>query len=208
MAKKTLTRLIRHKNALQRFKKLGFIKVFSDNLADATGSTPSQVRKDFSLFGISGNKRGGYQINELLEQLNSLLGKDKIHNVIVAGAGNIGSALLKYEGFEKEGIKIIAAVDIDPAKHKPSGKIPVLPLDKMKDFIKKHNIQIGIITVPDIAAQQVLDIMVSAGIRGILNFAPIRLKADERIVIKSVNLALELENIIYFVSARDKEKKS
>ena len=106
MAKKTLTRLIRHKNALQRFKKLGFIKVFSDNLADATGSTPSQVRKDFSLFGISGNKRGGYQINELLEQLNSILGKDKIHNVIVAGAGNIGSALLKYEGFEKEGIKI------------------------------------------------------------------------------------------------------
>ena len=98
--RKCIMRLSRYKNGLKRLKALGFIKVFSDNLADAAGVTPSQVRKDFSIFGISGNKRGGYKVDELIEKLNDILGKNEIQDVILVGAGHIGTALLKYKGFD------------------------------------------------------------------------------------------------------------
>lgn len=199
-----IIRLSRYKNSLYRLKTLGFVKVFSDNLADAIGVTSEQVRKDFSLFGISGNKRGGYQVDALIEKLNSILGKDRVQKVIVVGSGHIGTALVKYRGFEKEGIKIMAAFDIDPVKHIREGELPVLPLEEMKDFVKANEIKIGIIAVPDIAAQQVADLLLQAGIRGILNFAPIRLRIPEDVVVNNVNLELELENVIYFVNTLSK----
>ncbi|MCX7920295.1 MAG: redox-sensing transcriptional repressor Rex [bacterium] len=202
--KNAIIRLSRYKNALYRLKLLGFVKVFSDNLADAVGVKPSQVRKDFSLFGISGNKRGGYIIDELITKLNTILGKDEIQKVVIIGAGHIGTALMKYKGFEKEGIKIVAAFDIDPAKYNRNAEVPVLPLDELKDCVHKHNIKIAIIAVPDIAAQQTVDLLLNAGIKGILNFAPIRLRAPEDCVINNVNLEVELENVIYFVNALSK----
>jgi redox-sensing transcriptional repressor len=205
--KNYIVRLSRYKNALYRFQTLGFVKIFSDNLGEAIGVTATQVRKDFSLFGITGNKKGGYNVESLIEKLNKILGKDKIQDVVAIGAGHISTALMRYKGFEKEGIRIVACFDIDPAKFSNSGSIPVLPLDRLKDFVKEKHIEIGIIAVPDIAAQQVMDIMVSCGIKGILNFAPIRLKAPADIVVNNVNLALELENLIYFVNALGKTEK-
>ncbi|MCX5714569.1 MAG: redox-sensing transcriptional repressor Rex [Candidatus Omnitrophica bacterium] len=202
--KNCIIRLSRYKNALYRLRELGNIKVFSNNLADAVGVLPSQVRKDFSLVGISGNKRGGYQTDILLEKLNSILGKDKIQKVVVVGAGNIGTALMKYNGFEKEGIKITACFDIDPKKCLRNTKIPVFPLVDLKEFVRANKIKIGVIAVPDTAAQPVLDMMISSGIRGVLNFAPIPLKAPQETVINNVNLELELESVIYFVNARVK----
>ncbi len=202
-------RLSRYKNALYRFEKLGFVKVFSDNLGEALGVTSSQVRKDFSLFGITGNKRGGYQVKALIEKLNEILGKDELQNVVIVGSGNIGNALIKYKGFEKEGIKIIAAFDIDPAKFRENPEVPVLSLERIKDFVKKSGVKIGVLAVPDIAAQQVADMMISSGIKGILNFAPINLRAPADIIVNYVNLELEIENLIYFVNAMDKtDKKS
>jgi redox-sensing transcriptional repressor len=176
------------------------VKVFSDNLADAIGVTSEQVRKDFSLFGIIGNKRGGYTVEALIEKLNTILGKDRVQNVIVSGLGNIGTALTKYRGFEKEGIKIMAAFEVDSTKYDRKTVIPVLHIDEMPEYIRKNEIKIGIIAVPDIAAQQVADLMIGAGIRGILNFAPIRLRCPEDVVINNVNLELELESVIYFVN--------
>lgn len=206
MSKIIIHRLSRYKNALQRLKSLGFIKVFSDNLADAIGVTPSQVRKDFSIFGIKGHRKGGYQVDELLGELRSILGKDRVHKAVVAGAGNIGRALINYNGFLKEDIEIAAAFDIDASKYDREAAVPVLPLDEMKDFIVKNNIKIGVIAVPDIAAQQAFEIMASSGIKGVLNFAPIRLRGDEDLVINNINVALELENVIYFVTAAEKTK--
>lgn len=202
-----IIRLSQYKNALYRLRSMGFIKVFSDNLGDAIGVTASQVRKDFSIFGISGNKRGGYTVDELLEKLGDILGKGEIQKVIVVGAGKIGTALMQYKGFEKEGIKIVAGFDIDPSKHNKQSDVPVFPLDELQDFSKKKNIKIGILAVPDFAAQQVLDLMLSTGIKGILNFAPIRLKSSEDFIIDNVNLELELEKVIYFVNALDKVKE-
>lgn len=202
--KNCIIRLSRYKNSLYRFKSLGFFKIFSDYLADAVGVTSAQVRKDFSLFGICGNKRGGYQIDALIEKLNDILGKNELQKVIMAGAGNLGSALLKYKNFEKEGIKVVAAFDIDPSKHNTKLPVPVLALEELEHFAKENNIKIGIITVPDIAAQHTFDIMVKAGIKGVLNFAPIQLKTNGECIVNNVNLELELENLIYFVNAMEK----
>ncbi len=205
--KKVVARLSSYRTALLRFHELGFVKVFSDTLAEAVGATSAQVRKDFSLFGISGNKKGGYQTDVLIEKLQSLLGKDRVQPVIVVGIGNIGTALLKYRGFEDEGIRIVAGFDLDPAKINRKLKVPVLPADEMPDFIREQRVTIGIIAVPDAAAQAVCDTLVATGIRGILNFAPIVLRAEEGVIVNNVNLQNELENVIYFVNTLAKQIK-
>ncbi|MDI6784874.1 MAG: redox-sensing transcriptional repressor Rex [bacterium] len=203
-SKNAIIRLSRYKNALYRLKLLGFVKVFSDNLADAVGVKASQVRKDFSVFGITGNKRGGYLIDKLIEKLNTILGKNEIQKVVIVGAGNIGTALMKYQGFEKEGIKIVAAFDINPAKYNRKAEIPILPLDELVEFVRNNQINIGIIAVPDTAAQEVVDLLISAGIKGVLNFAPIRLRGPEDCFINNVTLEIELENVIYYANALNK----
>jgi len=201
-----IIRLSRYKNALNRLRTLNFVRVFSDNLADAAGVTAAQVRKDFSLFGITGNRRGGYKVEELTEQLNRILGKDQLQEVVVVGMGNIGRALLCYGGLEKSGIKIAAGFDIDPAKLDPQGQPPVLALDDLVGVVNERGIVLGVLAVPDYAAQQVLELMLSAGIRGVLNFAPICLKAPEGCIVNNINLESELENLIYFVNASKNEK--
>jgi len=203
--KKTIVRISKYKNALKRFKMLGLSRVFSDNLAEAVGVSSIQVRKDFSLFGITGNKRGGYPIDALMEQLRSVLGKQDIKKVIIVGVGNMGAALIRYNGFERELINIVAGFDSDTAKLSPHAPIPILHIDKLENFVKDNAIKIGIIAVPDMAAQRIVDCMIGAGIKGILNFASIRLNAPEGCFINSVNLIPELESVIYFT--KDEEKK-
>jgi redox-sensing transcriptional repressor len=195
--------LSRYKNALNRLKTLNFIRVFSDNLADAAGVTAAQVRKDFSLFGITGNRRGGYKVDELSEQLNKILGKHQLQEVVVVGIGNIGKALLHYQGLEKSGISLAAGFDIDPGKVNREARPPVLPLEEMVGVAKERQVKLGVIAVPDYAAQQVLELMRSVGIRGVLNFAPICLKSSDGCIVHNINLESELENLIYFVSATD-----
>ena len=204
--KNCIIRLSRYKNALNRLQSLGFVKVFSENLADAVGGTSAQVRKDFSIFGISGNKRGGYQIEDLIEKLNFILGKNKVYKVILAGTGNMGSAIINYKGFEKENIQIVAGFDIDPVKYgKKIKNVPIMPLEEMGQYSTENQIKLGIIAVPEVAAQQAFDLMVASGIKGVLNFAPIRLKGPEDVTINNVNLVLELENVIYYVNVMEKE---
>ncbi|MEJ5258824.1 MAG: redox-sensing transcriptional repressor Rex [Anaerohalosphaeraceae bacterium] len=202
--RKCIIRLSRYKSALQRLKALGFVKVFSGNLADAAGVTSSQVRKDFSLFGITGNRRGGYSVDELIAKILEILGKNELQRVVLVGAGNIGTALMRYKGFESGGIKIVAAFDIDPEKIHRQSDPPVLPLEEFADFVKQNSIRVGILSVPDVAAHHVSELMIRSGIMGILNFAPIQLRGAERVIINNINLEVELENLIYFVNAMQK----
>ncbi len=200
MNKNSITRLYQYRKSLYRLKQMGFVKVFSDNLADAVNVTAAQVRHDFFVFGLVGNKRGGYSVVELIEKLDKKLGKDRQQNVIVVGAGNIGKAMMNYKGFETEMIKVAALFDNDPAKLSPDLPTPILPMSEMKNFIQQNKVEAGVIAVPDVAAQQVLDEMVKAGIKGVLNFAPIRLTPPyEDFVINHVNVGLELEAVIYLV---------
>ena len=205
--KNCIIRLSKYKNALAKLKALGFVKVFSDNLADAAGVASSLVRKDFSIFGITGNKKGGYLIDELIEKVNDILGKNDTQKVVIAGAGNIGSALMKYAGFEKEGLKVTAVFDSDQAKIAAKNPVPILPVASMKEYIKQNKIKIGILCVPDSSAGEVFELMVTSGIKGVLNFAPVNLKTQEDVIVENVNLVGELESLIYFVNASKKMKK-
>lgn len=199
-----IMRLSQYRNAVGRLKSMGFVRIFSENLADAIGVNASQVRKDFSIFEISGTKKSGYRIDDLLSRLDEILGKDKIHEVVLAGAGHIGSALMTYKGFEKEGIRIVAVFDNDTAKQDREAVIPVLDLKELPGFVKKKNIKIGIIAVPDDAAQKVCDLMTSSGIKGVLNFAPICVNVPDNCLINNINLAVELETLICLVNVSGK----
>ncbi len=199
--KKSILRLSKYKKALTRLHSMGFKKVFSDNLADAIGVTSSQVRKDFSIFDLSGHKKGGYLIEDLIHKINKILGKEEVEKVIIVGCGNIGTALMRYNGFEKEFIKVVAAFDNNSAKTNCDSQVPILPIEEMHDFIVKEKIRTAILAVPDQAAQHVVDILVNAGIKGVLNFSPLYLRVPEDFIISNVNLEVELEGVIYFVNA-------
>jgi len=194
-----ISRLSRYKSALYHFKELGFTKIFSTYLAQAVGVTSTQIRKDFSIFKIFGNKRGGYFIDELLVRLNNILSKNETHKVILVGVGNLGRALIHYKGFAHEGFKLIAAFDIDPAKQSAVSEIPVFPINHLSQFVKDNGVQFGILSVPALVAQQVFEKMVDAGIKGVLNFAPCSLQtSDKSVFVNYVNLELELEQLVYF----------
>jgi len=180
---------------------LGFNKVFSPYLADTVGVSSAVVRKDFSVFGISGYKRGGYIVDDLIAQIETILGKNKVLNVVLAGAGNLGKALMRYGNFAREGIHIIAAFDSDPAKCNDMDTPPVLPVSGMEDYIRANGIRVGIIAVPDMAAQQVAEAMARAGIVGILNFAPIQPRVPQGCTVRNVNLALEIDALAYYATS-------
>jgi redox-sensing transcriptional repressor len=198
--KNDIIRLSKYRNALIRLRALNFAKVFPDNLADATDVSAVQVRKDFSTFDIPENQRGGYEVDELIKVLNKILDKDTIHKFIEVGAGNLGKALLRYPGFVKSGINIVACFDVDPAKYDRDAEVPVLPIEELDDFVRKHQVRFGIISTPDAAAQQVLVRMVASGIKGILNFASIHLGGPQDCVINNVTLESEVDSIVYFVN--------
>jgi redox-sensing transcriptional repressor len=195
--KNTILRLARYLRVLEKLKSLGFGRVFSNNLGDAIGVSPAVVRKDFSTVSLPGSKRGGYNIDKLIEQLRSVLGKNESYDVIIAGCGRLGSALMEYRGFGRDGIHLIAGFDADPARINAGTPIPVYDIREMPDFIRSHKIAAGIIAVPEAAAARVLEMMMSAGIPGVLNFAPVELKGNDGCLIRNVNLALEIENLFY-----------
>jgi redox-sensing transcriptional repressor len=197
--KSTVLRLARYLRVLHKLKSLGFIKVFSNNLGDAIGVTPSVVRKDFSCIDLPGNKRGGYNIDTLIEELSNVLGKQNPLDVVLAGCGRIGTALMEYKEFNKEGIHILAGFDSDRDRLNQQSPVPIHDIREMGDFIRQHGITIGIIAVPDQAASHVLEQMAAAGIQGVLNFAPVELKSSEGCVIQNVNIGLEIENLFYLV---------
>jgi redox-sensing transcriptional repressor len=203
-----INRLLSYKHLLLRFKSLGLVKVFSDNIADPMGVSASLVRKDFGIFGISGNQKGGYVIDEVLEKINNILGSKEIQKVIVVGVGRIGEALMSYKGFHKDGIKIVAGFDIDVKKINNGGTIPIRPIEELPEYVKTNRIKVAIMAVPDPAAQQTLEILKTSDIEGILNFTPVKFKSTDRITINNFNIENELINLIYFVNKHKKDQLS
>lgn len=197
--KNSLRRIFLYRSCLVRLKMMGVEKVFSYSLANETGVTPDQVRKDFSEFQIRGNKRGGYDIDDLLERLESIFHRNKENNIVVVGMGNMGQALSKYSRFMQRNMNIVATFDIDPFKQKTRSDLPVYPMTRLKEIIDRFRVRIAILTVPEISAQEVTDQLVRYGIKGIVNFAPVLLKVPDDVIINNVNLCDELESVIYYV---------
>lgn len=208
MNKDFILRLTKYKRLLYKLKALGFERVFSNNLGDAIGVTPALVRKDFSTLNLPGNKRGGYNIDTLVSKLDKILGRDRPQRVIVVGCGRIGSALMEYSGFNTDGIEVVAGFDIHPENVQSTSGIPIYSMDKIEEYIRENDIQVGVIAVPDTEASKIMDRLIDAGIRGILNFAPVELKCTRddcpiNTTIHNVNIALELEHLFYQINSQE-----
>lgn len=202
--KNSLKRIFIYRSCLVRLKLMGVEKVFSYTLAHETGVTSDQVRKDFSEFNIKGNKRGGYNINELLEKMEKLFHRNKDNNIVLIGMGNMGLALSKYSKFSQRNMNIVATFDIDPFKQKIRSGVPVYPMSRLKEIIDRFSVKVAIIAVPEISAQEVTDELIRHGITGIMNFAPVHLKVPQDVIINNVNLCDELESVIYYVHRKIK----
>ncbi|MFZ0282336.1 MAG: redox-sensing transcriptional repressor Rex, partial [Bacteroidales bacterium] len=143
--------------------------------------------------------RGGYEIDDLLNKMESIFHRNKDHNIVLIGMGNLGLALSKYSKFVQRNMNIVATFDIDPFKQKIRTDAPVYSMDRLKEITERFKVKVAIVAVPEISAQEVADELVRIGINGIINFAPVLLKVPRNVVVNNVNLSDELESVIYYV---------
>ncbi|HHY85491.1 MAG TPA: redox-sensing transcriptional repressor Rex [Verrucomicrobia bacterium] len=198
--RKTVYRLSVYLRCLARLKDNNIQTVSSEALAKVAGVKPTQLRKDLAYFGQFGTRGLGYDVAELSSMIADQLGTTSLQPVILVGAGNLGLALLSYRGFEKEGFEIVAAFDAEPDRPRErKTSQPILGMDKLPAFVRERGVKMAILAVPAAAAQEVTNVLVQAGIAGILNFSPIVLSVPEDVMVNDVNLAIELENLSYFI---------
>jgi redox-sensing transcriptional repressor len=193
-------RLSTYLRCLGRLKQNRIRTVSSEALAKAARVKSTQLRKDLTYFGQFGTRGLGYDVEQLGQMISDLLGTNSLQPVILVGVGNLGLALLSYRGFEQEGFEIIAGFDCDlRRKRNKQVRQPIFGLDKLPDFVRERGVRMAILTVPPTAAQEVANQLVKCGITGILNFAPVVLEVPEEVMVNNVNLAIELENLCYFI---------
>lgn len=192
ISKQTLKRLPDYLNFLKTLQEDDMFYISSPTIAKAMRLNEVQVRKDLAAVSANGGKpKKGFPISELIESISSFLGYDNTKEAVLVGTGQLGRALLSYKGFEDYGIKIVAAFDKLPVSS-TIGSVPVLTMDKLEDLCNRMHIHIGIITVPDSAAQEVCDRLVKSEILAIWNFAPVHLKVPEHILVQNENMAVSL----------------
>ena len=194
----TILRVSEYRRILSKLKSLGFEQVFSDHLASALDISPALVRKDFSDFNLCGNRKSGYSVDYLIDKLNAILRKDKTEKVIVVGCGGIGRAMMHYNPFSGEGIRIVRGFDSNPGLHNNDPGIPVHDMSMLEYFISREKIKTAILAVPESSAADVANLLISLGIRGILNLSPVTLKEHDNCAIRNINFLHEMENVIYF----------
>jgi redox-sensing transcriptional repressor len=185
---------------LDRLQQGGALTVSSSQLGDALGITDAQVRKDLAYLGNLGQPGIGYSVGELIHALKSRLGVDRDWRAVVVGVGNLARALLRYRGFAQQGFRFVALFDADPAKvGQAIDGLKVMPMSQMPSAIAAERAELGVVAVPAPAAQEVCDALVSAGVKGILNFAPTVLRAPSGVSLVNVDLAVQLEQLAFLV---------
>ena len=204
IADSTVRRLSAYLRFLEDFENRGLTTISSDELAKQGGTTSAQVRKDLSFFGSFGKRGLGYSVPELAGRLREILGLGKEWRVVIIGAGKIGAALAQYRGFRQRGFHILAAYDNNPDKvgRRLEG-IPVRDIEQLDGDIQREHPDIVVLTVPGDEAQRVVDRVVGAGIKAILNFAPTQLHAPPDVAVKTVNMAMELEGLSFALTNRE-----
>jgi redox-sensing transcriptional repressor len=194
-------RLSLYLRQLEAFKRKDRRTISSKQLGESLNLTDAQVRKDLAYFGQFGHPGIGYRVDELIAKVKQILGTDKTWNVLIVGAGNLGRALMAYRGFDAKGFRLVAVFDNDPTKTgKKQGNFTVQSLAELPETIRRQNIRLAILAVPADVAQEVADQLVAAGIRGLLNFAPVSLSVPQDVALNAVDLAVQLEQISFQVS--------
>jgi redox-sensing transcriptional repressor len=198
--KAVISRLSLYLRELQHLVRDGHETTSSTQLGKLLGFTDAQVRKDLAYFGQFGYPGIGYRCSELIEAIKGILGTNQPWSLAIVGLGNLGRALIGYRGFQEQGFRVVAALDIDPSKVGTTiDGVPVHHLDEIGRLAQEHSVRLAIIAVPASAAQKVADALVAASIDGILNFAPVTLNLPKHIQTVGVDLAIELEQLSFAV---------
>lgn len=183
--------------------------ISSQELSGLTGCSAAQIRKDLAYFGQFGTRGRGYIIEELKDQLRKILGIDRNWAVVLVGVGNLGSALLAYKGFKGQGFNIKYAFDNDKRKiDKVKQGIKIRDIKDLKKIVGANKLSMAIVAVPHESAQDVIDKLISSGIKAILNFAPIRPKVPKGpkdVEVLNIDLSMELERLTYFLTVKSRE---
>jgi len=198
ISESTISRLSRYFRALVQLDKDNYETVSSKDLARLEHLTPAQVRKDLSFFGSFGTRGLGYPVKELKDRIAKILGVDMQWHVALVGIGNIGSALVSYKEFLRQGFKVTQLFDNDQRKIGSNHKgVVIKDVANLTEELKANHIEIVVISVPPQQAQQVADDVVKAGVKAILNFAPINLKVPPDVFLRNENMSMELEHLSF-----------
>lgn len=201
----TIRRLSHYLRALERLERDGVPTVSSEELAGRGGTTAAHVRKDLSQFGSFGKRGLGYKVPELAARLRGILGLDSRWRVALIGAGRIGSALFEYPNFAARGFDVVAILDSDPDKiGRRWGSLRIRPVEELEQAVREMGLSLAILAVPAEAAQELADRAVSAGVRGLMNFATVQLRVPPHVALTDVNLVLELEALSFAITQEEK----
>jgi redox-sensing transcriptional repressor len=199
----TIIRLSVYSRHLTEVDRKGIITTSSGDIADGVGVSPAQVRKDLAYFGEFGTRGVGYNVKDLRQHILRILGLSVDWSVTIVGVGNLGLALSSYKGFSERGFIITSIFDSDPAKVGTMiGDVEVLPIEQLEEVVKRNRTQIGIVAVPAVAAQEIADQLIKAGVQAILNFAPVVLNVPPEIELRNVDLVVNLEVLTFNVGAQ------
>ena len=198
ISESTIRRLSHYYRVLEEVSAEGQRMISSHLLAEREGITSAQVRKDLSYFGSFGRRGLGYSVEHLRTEIRGILGLDRRWRVALVGAGHIGSALLAYQGFRDQGFDIVAVYDADPARIGTT--IDGLVVESIDQLALAGNFDVGVICTPIRAAQEVADALVAAGVRGILNFAPRKLRIAPGVSLRTVDMTMEFESLSFTLS--------
>ena len=196
----TLNRLSFYLRCLRHLQELGVSRVSSQEMAQRYNLSATQIRKDLAQFGEFGIRGVGYDVDALADHLNSLLGLDRRRALVIVGMGNLGSALAQYLGFNYGAFRVVAAVDNDPQKiGRRLADLTVRSSAELAEVVRESEAEIGVLAVPAEAAQENYDALADAGIKGVLNFAPVRVKRRDDVPLKNVDLRINLEELAFFL---------
>jgi redox-sensing transcriptional repressor len=198
----TLNRLSFYLRCLRRLQEEEIARISSQDLAHRFHLSATQIRKDLAQFGEFGIRGVGYDVEQLVQRLSALLGLDRLHRLVIVGMGNLGSALAQYLGFNSGAFRVVAGVDRDPEKVGARiGGLVVRPADELAQVVREEAVEIGVLCVPASSAQERYDALVAAGIRGVINFSPTRIRAVSDVPLKDVDLRINLEELAYFLES-------
>jgi len=196
----TAKRLPLYYRFLKNLHTSGKQRVSSAELSEAVKVDSATIRRDFSYFGALGKKGYGYNVNYLLSFFSKTLDQDELTKVALIGVGNLGTAFLHYNFLKNNNTKIEMAFDVDESKVGTKiGDINIYDMDNMEEIIKNEGVTVAILTVPSAAAQSITDRLVNADVKGILNFTPARLNVPPAIRVHHIDLAVELQSLVYFL---------